>query len=147
MDNDREFPKILFTSYIRKKRGPAPAETLTVYDSVDRLYRPDFILDVKTVFVASGTGVWTPVFNADQRKCLKLELRKRSATVNMAMLPLNLLSWHLSRLVWSHLVRQLHSSSSLWPTVRQLGFIAPRDQTALVDPSAQSHISLSSSAA
>ena len=43
----------------------AQADTLTVYDNVNRIYQSDFILDVKTVSVVNGHGVWTPAFNVD----------------------------------------------------------------------------------
>ena len=46
----------------------APADALTVYDSSNRLYRTNFILDVKTVSVVNAEGVLTPAFNADKGK-------------------------------------------------------------------------------
>ena len=36
-------------------------DALTVHDYVN--YRSDFILDVKTVSVVNGHGLWTPAFH------------------------------------------------------------------------------------
>ena len=69
-----------------KKRGDlaisAPADTLTVYDNVNRLYRSNFILDATTVSVVNGHGVWTPAFNVDKGKTTKLGLLQKEEVKN-----------------------------------------------------------------
>ena len=63
VDNYQELSKN-YSHLTSKKRGDlaisAQADTLTVYDNVNCLYQSDFILDVKTVSVVNGHGVWTP---------------------------------------------------------------------------------------
>ena len=60
----------------------APADTLTVYDNVNRLYWSDFFLDVKTVSVVNGHGVWTPAFNVDKGKITNLGLLQQEVVKN-----------------------------------------------------------------
>ena len=136
-----------------KKRGDlaisAPADTLTVYDNVNRLYRSNFILDATTVSVVNGHGVWTPAFNVDKGKITNLGLqpgfsnRKRLRIVNMAVLmpQLALLFCHLSRPVLVPFVRRLLGSSLLWPIWKLLRHDETRQRQGLdplVDPSARS---------
>ena len=85
VDNDQELRKN-YSHLTSKKRGDlavsAPADTLTVYDNVNRLYRSDFILDVKTVSVVNGHGVWTPAFNVDKGKITNLGLLQQEEVKN-----------------------------------------------------------------
>ena len=55
---------------------------MTVYDNVNHLYRSDFILDVKTVSVVNGHGVWTPAFNVDKGKVTNLGLLQQEEVKN-----------------------------------------------------------------
>ena len=85
VDNDQELRKN-YSHLTSKKRWDlavsAPADTLTVYDNVNRLYRSDFILDVKTVSVVNGHGVWTPAFNVDKGKVTNLGLLQQEEVKN-----------------------------------------------------------------
>ena len=53
------------------------ADTLTVYDRINCLYRSDFILDVKTVSVVNGHWVLSPVFYVDKGKIINLGLTQQ----------------------------------------------------------------------
>ena len=58
------------------------ALALTVYDNINRFYGSDFILDVKTVSVVNGHGVWTPAFNVDKGKVTNLGLLQQEEVKN-----------------------------------------------------------------
>ena len=102
VDNDQELRKN-YSHLTSKKRGDlaisAQADTLTVYDNVNRLCRSEFILDVQTVSVVNGHGAWTPLFNFDKGKIANLgptqqeEVKNRKhgpfyAPIGFAFLPL-----------------------------------------------------------
>ena len=79
MDNDQELSKKI---PISSPKSAGMADTLTVYDSINRFYGSDFILDIKTVSVVNGHGVLTPVFNVDKGKITNLGLLQQEEVKN-----------------------------------------------------------------
>ena len=71
VDNDAQLRK-QFAHLTSNKRGdlaiPDTDGDITVYDPINRVHRPEFIIDVKMVSLVNGKGTWAPVINAAKNK-------------------------------------------------------------------------------
>ena len=71
VDNDHELRR-QYSHLSSKKRGDlavlATTSALNVHDPIARLYRDQFIVDVKMVSLVAGNGTWAPAYNVQRNK-------------------------------------------------------------------------------